>query len=237
MTAKFWAVIPAAGVGTRMGSEVPKQYLSLRGRTVLEHTVERFQTHPRIEGVVVAVAVRDTLWDKLPCAHMDKVRRAEGGAERCHSVLNALALLAEFAADDDWVLVHDAARPCLRAADIDRMLDTLARHRFGGILAVPVRDTIKRGDADGTITATIDRSGLWHAQTPQMFRLADLRGALERVLAAGRIVTDEAQAIELDGGQPVLVEGHVDNIKITQPQDMKLAELFLRQQEEERTCA
>jgi 2-C-methyl-D-erythritol 4-phosphate cytidylyltransferase len=186
---------------------------------------------------VVAVGARDGWWDTLPCAALSKLRRVQGGAERCHSVLNALSALSAFAADDDWVLVHDAARPCLRAADIDRLLDTLASHPVGGILAVPVRDTIKRGDAEGKITATVDRNGLWQAQTPQMFRLATLRSALERVLAAGRIVTDEAQAVELDGGRPVLVEGHVDNIKITQPQDMKLAELFLRQQEEERTCA
>jgi len=230
-------VIPAAGLGQRMGTEVPKQYLPLRGRVVLEHTVERFASHPRIAGVVVAIAPQDASWDHLPCARAAKVRRAEGGAERCHSVLNALKRLAETAAPGDWVLVHDAARPCLRKKDIDRMLDTLASHPVGGILAVPVRDTMKRGGAGNEITATVDRKNLWHALTPQMFHLGMLTQAIEQALAKGVIVTDEAQAIELAGHQPVLVEGHADNIKITHPKDLKLADIYLRLQEEEGECA
>jgi 2-C-methyl-D-erythritol 4-phosphate cytidylyltransferase len=230
-------VIPAAGLGQRMGAEAPKQYLPLRGRVVLEHTVERFASHPRIAGVVVAVAPQDASWDRLRCARDAKVRRADGGVERCHSVLNALKKLTEVAASGDWVLVHDAARPCLRRADIDRMLDTLAAHPVGGILAAPVRDTMKRSGARNEITATVDRKGLWHALTPQMFRLDALTQAIEQALAKGVIVTDEAQAMELAGHQPMLVEGHADNIKITQPQDLKLADIYLRIQEEEGTCA
>ena len=226
-------MIPAAGLGQRMGAEVPKQYLPLRGRVVLEHTVERFASHPRIAGVMVAIAPQDASWQHLPCAHAAKVRRAEGGAERCHSVLNALKKLAETAVPGDWVLVHDAARPCLRRTDIDRMLDTLAAHPVGGILAAPVRDTMKRGGAQNEIIATVERKGLWHALTPQMFRLGALTKAIEQALAKEIIVTDESQAIELAGHQPMLVEGHADNVKITQPQDLKLADIYLRLQEEE----
>lgn len=230
-------MIPAAGLGQRMGAEVPKQYLPLRGRAVIEYTVERLASHSRIAGVMVAIAPQDASWDHLPCARAARVRRADGGAERCHSVLNALKRLAEIAGPEDWVLVHDAARPCLRRADLDRMLDTLTTHPVGGILAVPVRDTMKRSGARNEITATVERKGLWHALTPQMFRLGMLAQAIEQALAKGVIVTDEAQAIELAGHQPMLVEGHPDNIKITRPQDLKLADIFLRLQEEEGTCA
>lgn len=232
----YWAVIPAAGVGTRMAAEVPKQYLSLRGRTIIEHTLERFLSHPRIDGIVVAVAADDPIWPTLPVAGRPRIRRADGGAERCHSVLNALKVLESAGQGGDWVLVHDAARPCVRASDIDGMIDALSDHPVGGILAVPVRDTMKRADGGLSITATVDRSGLWHALTPQMFRVGPLAAAIERALATGVKVTDEAQAMELIGQAPRLVEGHADNIKITRPQDLELAELYLRHQEEAR-CA
>lgn len=232
----YWAVIPAAGVGTRMAAEIPKQYLSLRGRTIIEHTLERFLSHPRIDGIVVAVAADDPIWPTLPAAVRARIRRADGGAERCHSVLNALKVLASAGQGGDWALVHDAARPCVRRADIDLMIETLSDHPVGGILAVPVRDTMKRADGALSISATVDRSGLWHALTPQMFRVGALAAAIERALASGVKVTDEAQAMELIGLAPRLVEGHADNIKITRPQDLELAELYLRHQEETR-CA
>jgi 2-C-methyl-D-erythritol 4-phosphate cytidylyltransferase len=215
-----------------MTAEIPKQYLPLRGRTIIEHTLGRFLSHPRIAGVVVAVAADDTIWPTLGVAGHPRIRRIAGGAERCHSVLNALKALASSGCGGDWALVHDAARPCLRGGDIDAMLGALSDHPVGGILAVPVRDTMKRANGSHTITATVDRTGLWHALTPQMFRVAPLADAIERALESGVVVTDEAQAMELAGQAPKLVEGHADNIKITRPQDLALAELYLRYQED-----
>jgi 2-C-methyl-D-erythritol 4-phosphate cytidylyltransferase len=232
----YWAVIPAAGVGSRMGANLPKQYLSLRGKTVIEHTLERFCQHPRIKGVIVAIARDDRYWHKLPLKSADKLRVVFGGEQRCHSVVAALRVLAELAAPEDWVLVHDAARPCLRKEDLNRLITTLCIHPVGGLLGRPVRDTMKRADAEGRVTETIDRRDLWHALTPQMFRLRPLTEAIEQALAGGWLVTDEAQAMELASHSPCLVEGHADNIKITHPEDLALAELYLQWQEE-KACA
>ncbi|MFO1436184.1 MAG: 2-C-methyl-D-erythritol 4-phosphate cytidylyltransferase [Gammaproteobacteria bacterium] len=229
---KVWAVIPAAGVGTRMGADLPKQYLPLRGKTIIEHTLQRFVDHPRIDGVMVALAAHDEVWPTLEISKHPKIHRTAGGRERCHSVLNALKALAWNSSFIDWALVHDAARPCLRRADIDCMLDAVVDHPVGGILALPVRDTMKRADENNTITETIDRTGMWHALTPQMFRIGPLASAIESALAQGVNVTDEAQAMELSGQWPLLVEGHADNIKVTRPQDLVLAEIYLRYQEE-----
>ncbi len=228
----YWAVIPAAGVGSRIAAEIPKQYLPLLGRTIIEHTLHRFLSHPRIDGIMVAVAADDPIWSTLAVAGHPRIRRIAGGEERCHSVLNALKALASSGCGGDWALVHDAARPCVRRADIDAMIEALSDHPVGGILAVPVRDTMKRADGSHTIAATVDRSGLWHALTPQMFRIGPLAGAIERALGSGVRVTDEAQAMELAGHAPRLVEGHADNIKITRPEDLALAELYLRYQED-----
>ena len=226
---RYWVIIPAAGKGTRMQAELPKQYLQLLGRTVLEHTLSCFAPHPKIAGVMLALASDDIRWPTLRVKSAT-IRTTVGGLERCHSVLNALIALAPDAAQHDWVLVHDAARPCLRRTDIDRMIETLHDGRDGGVLATPVRDTLKRCSAAGAIEQTIDRTGLWHALTPQMFPYASLRGALETALARGVLVTDEAQAIELTGAALRVVEGHADNIKITRPEDLVLAELYLRAQ-------
>ena len=228
---RYWAVIPAAGIGTRMHASVPQQYISIHNKTILEHTLERFCSHPRIEGVVVAVSASDNIWTTLDISSHPKIMVVDGGVERCHSVLNGLRLLSERANSSDWVLVHDAARPCLRKEDIDRLIDTLAGHEVGGLLGLPVRDTMKRADTSCTILETVEREGLWHALTPQMFHLDVLISSLENALSQERVVTDEAQAIELSGLQPVLVEGHPDNIKITRNNDLALAELFLSQQE------
>lgn len=236
MAVHFWAVIPAAGVGARMGAPLPKQYLSLAGRTVIEHTLERFLAVEAIAGIVVAVAAGDSRWTELARGCDPRVVQAPGGAERCHSVLSALQVLAPRAAADDWVLVHDAARPCIRPADIRLLMRTLEGDPVGGLLGLPVRDTMKRCGTDGRVSRTVDREGLWHALTPQMFRLGTLASALESAVAAGRLVTDEAEAVELAGLAPRLVEGHADNIKITRPVDRMLAELYLRQQQEE-ACA
>ncbi len=229
-TPAFWAVIPAAGSGRRMGADVPKQYLPLRGRTVLEHALEALFSSTRIRGVVLALAADDAHWPALQPRFADRALvTVAGGAERGHSVHNALLRLAEQAADTDWVLVHDAARPCLRTAAIDTLIDTLAPDGDGGLLGVPVSDTMKRTRPDGTITETVSREHLWHAQTPQMFRLGPLRAALEQALAGGVPVTDEATAMERAGYHPRVVRGSADNIKITVPEDLMLAEFYLGQ--------
>jgi 2-C-methyl-D-erythritol 4-phosphate cytidylyltransferase len=221
-------VVPAAGAGKRMQAQIPKQYLQLRGRTVLEYTLDRLLSHPRIAGVAVAISRGDGYWPEV-AARFDASRLvvADGGAERCHSVLNALDALAKRVAPEEWVLVHDAARPCLRHGDIDRLFEELESHPVGGILALPVSDTVKRTDARQTITRTVDRNNLWRALTPQMFRLGTLRDAIGAALARDELVTDESAAIEAAGLSPRVVEGQGDNIKITRPGDLALAELYL----------
>jgi 2-C-methyl-D-erythritol 4-phosphate cytidylyltransferase len=212
-----------------MGSLIPKQYLSLAGRPVIARALATLLDHPQIEGVAVAIGAEDEWWPTV-AAEFGAPRPlwvATGGAERCHSVLNGLNLLRELATPNDWVLVHDAARPCLTTADLDRLLAELADDPVGGLLAIPVRDTLKRVDATGRVVATVDRSRLWHALTPQMFRLGMLREALSAALARGLLVTDEAAAMEAAGFTPRLVEGRADNLKITRPEDLALAEFYL----------
>lgn len=220
---RHWVVIPAAGSGARMGGDRPKQYLELAGQPVLAHTLRRFVGHPALAGIVVVLAPGDPHWPGLDPALRAAVTPVDGGAERADSVRRGLAALADHAAADDWVLVHDAARPCLRRADLDRLLATLARDPVGGLLAVPVRDTIKRVAAGDRVDATVPRDVLWHAQTPQMFRFGLLRDALE----AHPDVTDEALAMERAGHAARLVEGHADNLKITRPEDLDLAGWYL----------
>lgn len=229
-TEKVWAVVPAAGIGSRMQSDVPKQYMMLDNKTVLEHTLQRLSCHADIAGIVVALAKDDPWWPDLNLDLACELLIAEGGKQRSDSVLNALALLSEKTENDPWVLVHDAARPCLRHEDIDRMLQTLLTHPVGGILGIPVTDTVKRVDAHNTIQETVCRDGLWRAATPQMFRLQLLKKALMTATEQGLSVTDEASAIELAGWEPMMMEGHSDNIKITIPQDLALAQLYLQQQ-------
>jgi len=225
-----WAIVPAAGSGRRMGASVPKQFLTLGRRTVLEHSLEALYSIPELAGAVLVSQGHPALVPIQAQFAERRLLRTDGGRERCHSVLNGLSALADNCHDDDWMLVHDAARPCVRPHDLRLLLDTLSGHAVGGVLGVPVHDTMKRSDARGRVTATVDRSGLWHAFTPQMFRYGMLRAALEQALADGYEVTDEASAMEHAGYQPLLVEGHADNIKITRPQDLPLAEFFLQQQ-------
>lgn len=222
-----WAVIPAAGIGSRMQADRPKQYLPLGGKTVIEHTLDRFVSHPYITGIVIALDPGDEYWPSLSIAYDKPLRTVSGGPERCHSVLNALKFLEEMDPPPNWVAVHDAARPCLTRADLDKLLHSLASDRVGGILAVPVRDTIKYSRDDERITETVDRTGLWHAMTPQMFRLRVLAEALQRSLEEGQLVTDEASAVEHIGLSPRLVRGRADNIKITRPEDLTLAAHYL----------
>ncbi len=229
---RYWAVVPAAGIGSRLGSDIPKQYLELLGRAIIAHTLARLCNHPRISGVVVAVAADDRWWPDIPMEFARMPLVTNGGLERRDSVLNALVALSEHASNDDWVLVHDAVRPCLRDDDIDRLMDVLSTDEVGGLLAVPVRDTMKRCGADQRVCETVSRVSLWQAQTPQMFRLGALRDAIQFSVDEDRNVTDEAEAMELCGARPRLVEGHEDNIKITRPEDLALAEMFLSHQKE-----
>ena len=218
----FWVVIPAAGIGSRMHADRPKQYLQLAGRTILEHTLDCFLDHPRLKGLVLSLAADDPFWPALPCATDPRIQRVEGGAERADSVLAGLLRLVELGAQEgDWVLVHDAARPNLARSDLDRLLAELADDPVGGLLAVPARDTLKRIGADGRVAETVDRSLIWQAYTPQMFRFAALHRALADALVAGVAVTDEASALEWAGQAPKLVEGRADNLKITRPEDLE----------------
>lgn len=217
----FWAVIPAAGIGARMSADRPKQYLQLGAQTIIEHSLDCFLGHPQLKGVVVSLALDDPYWAGLGHASDPRIQRAPGGRERADSVLNALLLLyAQGAADDDWVLVHDAARPNLARSDLDKLLAELADDPVGGLLAVPAKDTLKRADASGRVTSTVDRSTVWLAYTPQMFRLGALHRALAECQVAEVAVTDESSAIEWSGQAPRLVEGRSDNIKVTRPEDL-----------------
>ena len=218
----FWVVIPAAGIGSRMRADRPKQYLQLAGRTILEHTLDCFLDHPRLKGLVLCLAADDPYWPKLAAATDPRIQRVEGGAERADSVLAGLLRLVELGAQEgDWVLVHDAARPNLARSDLDRLLAELADDPVGGLLAVPARDTLKRIGADGRVAETVDRSLIWQAYTPQMFRFAALHRALADALVAGVAVTDEASALEWAGQAPKLVEGRAENLKITRPEDLE----------------
>jgi 2-C-methyl-D-erythritol 4-phosphate cytidylyltransferase len=229
---KFWAVVPAAGIGTRMGGEIPKQYLPLLGRPIIAHTLARLCNHPRISGVVVVLASGDRWWPEIPMKYSRPLLVAAGGAERRDSVLSGLDTLSERASDQDWVLVHDAVRPCLRDEDIDRLMNELGADEVGGLLAIPARDTMKRSGANNRVRETVSRESLWLAQTPQMFRLSALRDAIRLSVDEDRYVTDEAQAMELAGARPRLVQGHEDNIKITRREDLELAEMYLMRRQE-----
>lgn len=226
----FWALIPAAGIGRRMGTERPKQYLTLGSQTILSHTLSIFLEHPRIRGVVLVLGpdVDPDALD-LPLAG-GRLFRVAGGAERADSVQNGLDFLSERAQGDDWVLVHDAARPCLPASDVDGLLRELRDDPVGGLLACPSTDTIKWSDGAGHVEKTLERDRVWRALTPQMFRLDVLRTANQRAREAGHPVTDEASAIEFLGQKPRLIEGSAMNIKITRAEDLELARLYLMQQ-------
>ena len=226
---KFWAVVPAAGAGKRMGSELPKQYLLLGDRTVMEQTLDSLLGCQRLSGLVLALSPDDEHWSAIESRYATApLQRVDGGAERCHSVLNSLDHLATQTDASDWVLVHDAARPCVRIEDIEQLIATLETGGQGGLLGVPVADTMKRVDDQLAITATVDRDRLWHAYTPQMFRLGELRTALREAIEAGKAVTDEANAMELAGFKPRMVQGSRDNIKITLPADLALATFYLQ---------
>ncbi len=199
----------------------------------MEHSINRLLQLQQIAGLVVAISEEDHHHKALHFSYSDKVHFTLGGEERCHSVLHGLQYLSAIADANDWVLVHDVARPCVRPDDVAKLLEQVSQFdACGGILATPVRDTMKRSDHLNNIVDTVERDRLWHALTPQVFRLGQLKTALQQALDDGFMVTDEASAMEHAGEKPILVEGHGDNLKITHPQDLELAALFITQQEE-----
>jgi 2-C-methyl-D-erythritol 4-phosphate cytidylyltransferase len=229
----FWAIVPAAGSGTRMQAETPKQYLRLADKTVLEHTLDTLLACERLSGVILVLSASDRHWPEIEGRYRGPaLETVTGGDERCHSVLNGLQHLAGKSEDNDWVLVHDAARPCVRRSDIEMLINTLETDAYGGVLGVPVADTMKRADNGLRVTATVERDGLWHAYTPQMFRAGMLRAALQQAIDKGCMVTDEASAMELAGYPPRMVQGARDNIKITLPSDLALAAFYLESRTE-----
>ncbi len=224
---RCWAVVPAAGLGTRMDSGLPKQYLEIAGATILEHTIKALLACDRLAGVVVALHPDDQRASRLAVFSDQRVRRVSGGEQRSDSVLAALAALLVQGELEDWVLVHDAARPCLQLADLRRLMDRVISSDTGGILAEPIVDTVKQSSDRDLVLRTLDRSRLWRAQTPQMFRLGPLYAALEAAKRQGLAITDEASAMEL-AGQPVqLVLGSPRNLKVTLPDDLELAAWYL----------
>jgi len=229
----LWVVLPAAGVGKRMKVNHPKQYLKIQKKTVIELSISRFLSHSKVAGIVVVISKGDEYWEDVKQnfeRNGIKLHIAEGGKERCHSVLNGLRYLKNIANEMDWVMVHDAARPCLHKDDIQQLIDKLWFHSTGGLLGLPVADTLKFSGDNMRVKKTVDRSGLWRALTPQMFRYQKLLDSLESVIHQPEKITDEASAMELSGYEPVMVEGRWDNIKITHPQDLTQAKIILEAQ-------
>lgn len=216
------AVIAAAGIGKRVGANIPKQYLPLLGKTIIEHSIQPFLNHPDIKKVIVSIAENDLWFAQLPVAENPKVKVVIGGKERVDSVLCALKVLPE----EGYVLVHDAARPCIKSTDIDKLISTAVRSKNGAILGNRVRDTMKRSDPGGHITHTVSRENLWHALTPQMFENKVLIKAIEGAEFPQQI-TDEASAMEMAGLTVAIIEGRSDNLKVTREEDLTLAELYL----------
>lgn len=222
---RFFSLLPAAGVGARMGAESPKQYLPLAGHTMLWHAINAFERADAVERTYVVLSPEDRYWDRYDWSALGKLKVLRcGGATRAESVLNGLHGIAGEVSENDWILVHDAARPCLGQGLLDKLLAELASDPVGGILAAPVADTLKRQTATGRIAETVPREGLWGAQTPQMFPHGLLLRALEH---AGTAVTDEASAVEALGLSPRLVESDMTNLKVTFPRDLEVAEWLL----------
>ena len=230
----IWAVLPAAGIGRRMGSNIPKQYLSIDGAPLLLHSLRRLSAVKKIEKIVVVIHAEDSRWAELEESIKDefgnRIITVMGGDERYQSVLNGLTALTEFAGKDDWVLVHDAVRPCVRTSDIENLIQKVSLHSIGGLLGSPVDNTLKRVDKKLTVIETVDRESYWNALTPQMFRFALLKESIQTVVVSGEQVTDEAAAMEVAGFKPIMIAGHKDNIKITVEADLVLASQILKNQ-------
>lgn len=229
MESRYWVVMPAAGAGRRMGGEIAKQYLALLERTVIEWSLAPLLADSRLQTIMVVLASDDVTWRTLPVAQHPKIRTTLGGGERADSVRAGLRALADMAQAQDWVLVHDAARPCLDAADLDNLIAALGTtdEPAGGLLATPLADTLKLADAQLRVINTLPRAGLWRALTPQMFRYDVLRRAYRHAAEQDVSVTDEAAAVEALGFAPRLIAGRADNLKITIPGDLALAASIL----------
>jgi 2-C-methyl-D-erythritol 4-phosphate cytidylyltransferase len=226
--AKYWLIIPAAGIGKRFGGDTPKQYQLLNGKSILEHTLARFWHHPRIQKIVVVIDEHDCFWSQLHLdSYNDKICVVKGGKERCDSVMAGLQALRGHCQPHDFILVHDAVRPCIQQSDIDKLIATVGHHPVGGILGTKVRDTLKYTNSDNQILDTVSRENIWQALTPQMFRFKILLQALQLAIAQKNSVSDEAAAIEAIGFVPMIVEGRRDNIKITFSEDLMLAQKYL----------
>lgn len=223
---RFHVIIPAAGVGSRMDAAIPKQYLPLGGRPIIEYCLQTFLSSSRIASVHLALSAEDDFWSELTSVSDNRfVLHRTGGESRADTVLNTLSAIRSQVDSSDWILVHDAARPGLTVALLDHLLDSLESDAVGGLLALPLADTLKQSNAESRIQKTIPREALWQAQTPQMFRYALLKNALENFNGAS---TDEAQAVEALGLQPKLVVGSLRNMKITYPQDIALVEALMQ---------
>jgi len=218
----FSVVIPAAGIGKRVGADIPKQYLSILGKTIIEHSLQPFLDHAEIQRVIVSIAKNDQWFKYLAISKHPKLQIVEGGKERVDSVLSALQQLHA----DDIVLVHDAARPCIQKSDIDKLITHAKSNSCGAMLAYRVRDTMKRSDHNKQVKSTVDRENLWHALTPQLFNNQTLIHAITTIQDQ-HLITDEASAIEMSGGDVVIIEGRSDNLKVTQSEDLLLAEFYL----------
>ena len=225
-----WAIIPAAGIGRRMRSKVPKQYLNLNGRPIIETSLARIGSLSYVNQLVVMLNPEDSIWPTLGLEKNPRIVCQFGGENRYQTVLYGLRYLRSMAADDDWVLVHDAARPCVRRKDVDNLLQQIADHPVGGLLGAPVDNTMKLVDDNQEVISTVDRVNVWSALTPQVFRFRLLLEALEAVDKSQKTVTDEATAVELLGYRPKMVLGNRDNIKITHPNDLSLAAQILSAQ-------
>ncbi|MCL1077798.1 2-C-methyl-D-erythritol 4-phosphate cytidylyltransferase [Parashewanella spongiae] len=221
------AIIPAAGVGQRMGANIPKQYLEIDGISILSHTVKAFLNHPKVDVVIVAVSKDDQYFDQLPESNHSKLVKVQGGSERANTVLESLKSASQLGYEDSWALVHDAARPCITRRDIDLLLKSRENYPNGAILAMPVRDTMKRADSSSLIKNTVCRELLWHAMTPQMFVVSELQKNLNEALNDNVLITDESSAMEWAGINPGLISGRADNIKVTHAEDLQLAALYL----------
>lgn len=226
---KLWAVIPAAGSGSRFSKTELKQYQYIQDRTVLEHTIRRISQLP-LNGYVLAIGTQDTFAQTLAFQNIDKAHFCTGGAERVHSVLNALNHLLNFADENDWVLVHDAARPCVTIDCLNALVAKAIESNDSAILAIPVRDTLKQVKTGDHIDKTVSRDALWQAQTPQITKIGKLKKAIEHALENNVTITDEASALEYMGETVRVVMGRSDNIKITYPDDLELARLILQSQ-------
>ena len=226
---RLWAVVPAAGSGRRFGSEIPKQYLILQDQPIMLHSINRLFALP-LSGCVIAIAADDRHAQTIDYQSIDHIHFVIGGAERMDSVLAGLEYLKDKAAVNDWILVHDVARPCVTSTSLYRLVDELYAHEVGGILATPVRDTLKQVH-DRNILATVPRDHLWQAQTPQMFRFGVLYDALIAAKTKGLQVTDEASAVEFAGFSVKIIEGRMDNLKITYADDLALADVILQAQQ------